>query len=160
MAIRYSDQEIALLIQERKPLPADWRARLRIKTKLGHREQHLDLVGDARNEFRLILRQNSINPIAFSIILAVQVPESSQLFRLRRCNGKSHQHTNRIEGDTFYDFHIHIATERYQEVGPREDFYAEPTDRYSDFYGALHCMIEDAGLEIPGGSQGELFEEG
>jgi hypothetical protein len=29
---------------------------------------------------------------------------------LRRCNGKSHEHTNIIESDKFYDFHIHTAT--------------------------------------------------
>jgi len=35
----------------------------------------------------------------------------TQVFSLRRYNGKSHQHTNRLdENQPFYDFHIHQAT--------------------------------------------------
>ena len=59
----------------------------------------------------------------------------------------------------FYDFHIHVATERYQEFGTREDAYAEPTDRYGDFHGALRCLIDDGNLEIPQEPQSDLFEE-
>ncbi len=120
----------------------------------------MDLAGDTGGEFRLILRQNKINPLDFSIILAVRVPGSNQIFRLRRYNGKGHEHTNHIEDVTFYDFHIHVATERYQDIGTREDAYAEPTDRYGDFHGALRCLIDDANLEVPPESQGDLFKEG
>ena len=157
MAVTYLDQEIESLIQERKPAPSDWRNRIRLKPKRGHDEQHLDLASDTGGEFRLILRQNKINPLDFSIILAVRVPGSNQIFRLRRYNGKSHEHTNHIEDVTFYDFHIHVATERYQDIGTREDAYAEPTDRYGDFHGALRCLIDDANLEVPPESQGDLF---
>lgn len=41
----------------------------------------------------------------------------------------------------------------------REDSYAELTDRYSDFQGALRCLIEDANLTVPPESQGNLFAE-
>jgi len=34
-----------------------------------------------------------------------------------------------------------MATERYQEIGNREDAYAEPTGRYSDICGALQCLL-------------------
>ena len=102
-----------------------------LRPKRGHRENHLDLYWRQRNQFRLILRQSIANPLDFSVILAVRVPQSSRLFRLRRNNGRSHEHTNSVEGDTFYDYHIHTATERYQEVGS-QDAYAEATDRYSD----------------------------
>ena len=156
MAVTYSDREIASLVQERKPLPTN---QISLRTKRGHEEQHLDLVGETGNKFRLILRQNSINPLDFSIILAVQIPQSNQLFRLRRYNGKSHAHTNRIENETFYDFHIHFATDRYQQIGAREDTYATPTDRYADFHGALCCLIADANFEVPPEPQGDLFEE-
>jgi len=159
MAKTYSDSEIALLMQERKPLPNDWRSHLQLRSKRGHRERDLELRGDKGNEFRLILRQNKINPLDFSIILAVRVPGSNRLFRLRRYNGKSHEHTNHIEGETFYDFHIHMATERYQELGTREDAYAERTDRFGDFHGALRCLIEDANLVVPPEAQGRPFEE-
>lgn len=99
------------------------------------------------------------SPIDFSVILAVRVPGSNQLFRLRRYNGKSQEHSNRIEGVKFYDFHIHVATERYQELGTREDAYADPTDRYGDYQGALRCLIADANLEVPPDLQVDLFEE-
>jgi hypothetical protein len=159
MAGTYSDNEIVALVQERKPLPADWRSRLSLRPKRGHQERDLELNGDRNSEFRLILRQNKINQLDFSIILAVRVPGSNQIFRLRRYNGKSHEHTNHIEDVTFYDFHIHMATERYQEIGPREDSYAEPTDRYGDFHGALRCLIEDANLDMPPETQADLFAE-
>jgi len=117
------------------------------------------MIGSAESQFRFILRQNDINSFDFSVILAVRIPGSNQLFRLRRYNGKSHEHTNHIEGDTFYDFHIHMATERYQEIGTREDAYAEPTDRYADYHEALRCLIEDVNVEIPPDAQQSLFEE-
>jgi hypothetical protein len=158
MAATYSDQEITRLLQERKPLPADWRNRVQLRPKRGHDERDLDLMGDAGSEFRLILRRNKINPLDFSIVLAVRAPQSNLLFRLRRYNGKSHEHTNHIEGETFYDFHIHMATERYQEIGTREDAFAKPTDRYGDFQAALQCLIQDAGVDVPPEAQRRLFE--
>lgn len=84
----------------------------------------------------------------FSLILAWRAKDSNQLFRLRRYNGRSHEHTNIIENQTFYDFHIHQATERYQMSGFREDAFAQPTNRYADLSGALCCMIEDCALEL------------
>ena len=158
MAIVYADNEIALLTEERKSLADDWRARLlRLQPKRGHREGALELTGDAGNEFRVILRQNAINPLDFSVILAVRVPQSNRLFRLRRYNGKAHQHKNHIENETFYDFHIHMATERYQELGTREDAYAEVTDRYGDYHGAVNCLIADANCIAPLNNQMSLF---
>lgn len=159
MARTYSDQEIAALVQERKPLPGDWRKRIRLRPKRGHDERDLALTGDAGSEFRLILRQNKLNPLDFSIILAVRVPQSNQIFRLRRYNGKSHEHTNHIEDETIYGFHIHMATERYQEIGTREDAYAELTDRYGDFHGALRCLIAHSNIEVPPDEQDRLFDE-
>ena len=157
MAITYSDHEIESLIGERKILPDDWYGRTRLRPKRGHLERYLDVAGAATGHFRLIFRKSRENPWDFSVILAVRVPQSNRLFRLRRYNGKSHEHTNHIEGVTFYDFHIHFATERYQEVGAREDTFAEPTDRYSDIEGALECLIADAKFEMPPDSQRVLF---
>ena len=119
MPADFSDAEIARLISEPKQLPSDWRTRLNMRPKRGHKEQQLDLAGESGSEFRIILRQNNVNPLDFSAILAVRIPQSNRFFRLLRYNGKSHQHTNQIEGDTFYDFHIHAATQRYQDIGER-----------------------------------------
>ena len=145
MAVIYSDQEIESLIRERKPLPSDWRSRSRLQPRRGHNERHLELTGDTGSEFRLILRQSTVNQFDFSIILAVRVPQSNQLFRLRRCNGRSHEHTNHIEGVTFYNFHIHFATERYQALGAREDAYGRanrPLRRLSRCPAVPDCRCE------------------
>lgn len=159
MSARYSDAEIACLISEAKPLPANFRARLQLREKRGHRERELDLTGSHGSQFRLILRQSDFNAMDFSIILAVSPANSNQLFRLRRYNGKSHEHTNHLEHVTFYDFHIHYATERYQDSGAREDAYAEPTNRYADFHEALSCMLTDCNFEAPQVPQQDLFGE-
>ena len=158
MAVRYTDDEIDALVEERKPLPADWRSRIRMKAKRSHDEQHVDFRGEAGTEFRLILRQSRVNRLDFSIVLAVRVEQSTRVFRLRRYNGKSHEHTNQIENEKFYDFHIHFATERYQELGAREDAYARPTGRYGTFRDALGCLFEDANCDVPLEAQGELVD--
>ncbi len=153
MAVTFTDQEIVTLMDERKTLPTNWPAQVNLRSKLGHKECSINIEGESGSAFRLILRQNRIIWADFSIILALLIPQSNQMFRLRRCNGKSHPHTNHIEGDFFYDFHIHMATERYQSMGSREDTFAEVTTEYSDFSGALHCMLKDGNFVFPPGSQ-------
>ena len=61
MAVIYTDSQVDALAQERKPLPANWKDRARMKAKRGHDEQHLDLTGDAGTGFRLIFRQSKLN---------------------------------------------------------------------------------------------------
>ncbi|MGO9060397.1 MAG: hypothetical protein ACLQU2_23895 [Candidatus Binataceae bacterium] len=90
------------------------------------------------------------------MILAYLPENVTGLFRLRRYNGKSHEHTNQIEKNTFYGYHIHTATERYQELGMDEDGFAQPTARFSDLSGALNCMIEDCGFDLPPEQQFKL----
>jgi hypothetical protein len=159
MSARYSDADIARFLGERKPLSRDFRTQIRLREKRGHKEQELDIQGAGGNQFRLILRQSSYNALDFSIILAHCPTGTTQLFRLRRYNGKSHEHTNTIESASFYDFHIHTATERYQELGTREDAYAEPSRRFSDFHSAVNCMLSDCTLELPEDPQQKLFGE-
>ncbi len=159
MAAIFSDQDISRMIRERKPLPDDYRTRIQTRPKLGHKERELDIKGADGGEYRLILRQSIFNALDFSIVLAYRPPKSNQLFGLQRYNGKSHEHTNAIEGETFYDFHIHQATERYQEIGANEDTYAKPTNRFADFQQAITCMLKDCGFEMPLDAQGSLFEE-
>ena len=156
MPVVLSDSEIAALVQEKKRLPADYRQRLKLKSKPGHKERELDIRGENGSDFRLVLRQSSLNHLDFSVILAYVPPNSNQSFRLCRYNGKSHEHTNKIEGKTFYDFHVHRATERYQATGIREDGFAQPTAHYADFESAVACMIKDCGFELPPNDQGQL----
>lgn len=158
MADRYADDEIAELLAEPKPLPKNWHSLLRLKPKHGHREAELTVQGDAGNVFRLIIRQSNFNVLDFSVILAYCPANSTQLFRLRRYNGR-HEHTNQIEAERFHAFHIHEATERYQELGAKEEAYAQPTDRFSDIHGALECLFEDCMFVTPGDTQGLLFPD-
>jgi len=158
MATNLTDAEIVALIAEAKPLPDDYRSRVQTRPKRGHRERELEIDGANGSKFRLILRQSSFNPLDFSVILAWVPPQSSTTFRLCRYNGKSHEHSNTLDSRRFYDFHVHRATERYQQSGLREDSFAEPTTRYQDFAGALRCLIQECGFQLPANNQPGLFE--
>jgi hypothetical protein len=157
MTVRYSDADIQGFIEEPKELPGDYLSLIRLRPKRGHREASLKVAGDRGSDFRLILRQSALNVLDLSVILAVLPPDTNQPFRLRRYNGKSHRHTNKIERATFYGFHIHYATERYQEFSGVEDQYAEPADSFSDLYSALTRLIDECGFVPPPGSQRNLF---
>ncbi len=158
MAVTLSQVEIAALIAEAKQLPDDYVQRVQTKPKRGHRERELELVGIAGSEFRLILRESLINRLDFSVILAWLPPQSTSHFRLCRYNGKSHEHTNMLESQKFYEFHVHHATERYQQSGLREDSFAEPTIRYQSLSGALECLIQDCHFLMPASHQPGLFD--
>lgn len=94
----------------------------------------------------------------FSAILRVYARESNQTMNLRRYNG-DHEHTNRLERETFRGYHVHVATLRYQEAGLDAETYAVPTDRYSNPFEALNCLIEDCNITEPSSAQPSLFEE-
>lgn len=159
MAALFTDQEIDDMLAEAKPLPSGWRGGLVLKDRRGHKVGELPVQGANGKEYRLILRQNRHNPLDFSVILGVMPANSNQLFRLRRNNGKSHEHKNRLEGDRFYDFHIHAATQRYQENGQREDAYAFPTAEYQDFHGAKRSLLSACGFVKPDDDQASLLGE-
>jgi hypothetical protein len=152
-----SDLVIAQLVAEPKNLPPNWRSRLSLRAKPGHREAQLEFTGDAGSIFRLILRQAIPNPLAFSAIIGYLHPGTSQIFRLRRYNGKYHEHSNKLENQRFYDFHIHYATERYQLLGAAEDAFAEPTDRFVDLQAAVNCLAADCLLHSAPTDQLGLF---
>lgn len=156
MAVFLADNEIDALISEAKPLEPGYGSKLQLKVKLGHKEREMTILG-ATGDFKIILRQSLLNQFDFSAILGFTPKNSSLVFRLRRYNGKSHEHTNKLERETFYDFHIHYATERYQQSGLREDAYAVATSRYADLQGALDCLFVDCGLALPSGEQQLLF---
>lgn len=140
-----TDSDIAGLLSEPKPtvpiqevVPA--------RPKRGHLETQLRIDGDAGSTFRLIARQSRFDAFDFSVILAYEMPDTSRLFRLRRHNGLSHEHLNKIEGDRFFDYHVHVATERYQLAAFDEDAFAVPTDAYVDLHGAIRHMLDEAGF--------------
>lgn len=139
------DSEIKSLLEEDKPLPDNWRVTIKLRRKRGHYERQLNVTGEDGTKFHLIVRKSMRNEFDFSVILAAQLPNSNRIFRLRRYNGLSHEHTNRIEHEVFYDFHIHYATQRYQELGMNEDSYAARTDRYEN-YGGLSAAQSKMGI--------------
>ena len=138
-------------------MPKNYRSSIRLSVKRGHKESAIDVMGNNGNQFRLIFRQGSSNTLDFSVILAFCPKETNQIFRLRRYNGKSHEHTNKIEGNTFYGFHIHTATERYQELGSAPDTFAEICNEFSCFESAVQCLLLDCALQPPKDDQLELF---
>lgn len=148
------DAMISNLIGE--PKPAVHIARLVPRQrKRGHLETQMSFSGGHGSTFRLVTRQLVRDPNDFSVILGYEVPGSSRLFRLRRHNGLSHRHTNKLEGVGFFDWHVHLATERYQLAGFDEEGFAEPTDQYVDLQGALQHMLDIAAFAPP--AQGTLL---
>lgn len=104
--------------------------------------------------FIIKVRLSIENPHDFSVILAYTPPKSTKLFLLRRYNGRSHEHKNKLEKEAvFYDYYIHTATERYQREGTREEYYAEISEKYSTPREALNCLIADCNVELPANSQ-------
>lgn len=162
-----TDDEIDSLVAESKPLPKHWTTRLRPHTKSNrqHAERDLEIQGEAENKFRIIMRQNAINPLDFSIILTFKDKDGSE-FVLRRYNGKhASQHTNRLEkarrepNSSFRNtFHIHKATQRYQEEGLPIDGYAEKTTDYASFDTALQAFVRSNGIVLPEDDQLSLFD--
>jgi len=157
MPILLDDTAIQELISEEKVLRVRINVLMQLKTRSGHSGNEIELTGSKGNSFRLMLRRSNINSMDFSVILGVYLVKTNELFRLRRYNGKSHVHGNRIEGNSFYDFHIHEATERYQVIGAREDTFAQVTNRYTDLLTATRCLLDDCNFSFPEKNQLNLF---
>lgn len=77
MAVTYTDAEIAALIAEPKPI---FMNQWRVTHKRSHREESMDIQGDAGNEFRIIRRTNKVDELDFSIILGAILPRTRQIF--------------------------------------------------------------------------------
>ncbi|HXO42343.1 MAG TPA: hypothetical protein VN999_12895 [Thermoanaerobaculia bacterium] len=143
-----TDREIQELIAEPKQLPTDF-GLVALKTRRGSRFAGIDFATTAGNKYFIFLRQSLYNPLAFSAGLGYHL--STRDFRLKRYNGKFHEHTNPLEHETFYDFHIHMATERYQLRGNREDCYAERAgQRFGSLKDAFYCLMDDCNVVLPG----------
>jgi|WetSurMetagenome_2_1015567.scaffolds.fasta_scaffold137944_2 hypothetical protein len=134
-----TDNQIKQYLSEKKILPKDFKPIL--KEKNGHNHFEEEILGEAGNTFKIIIRQAKQNPLDFSIILGVLI--GGKVFRLRRYNGDSHTHPNRIENTELEGFHIHMATQRYQEKGFREETYAEKSTKYNDLTSALAAMVKE-----------------
>ena len=154
-----TDKEIERLIAETKPLPKDYRSLLKAKPKrnFSHEEGHLEVETPTGSRYKIILRRSLVNMLDFSIILTCFHKSSGKWLRLVRYNGKHSEHTNMIERNKFYDFHIHRATERYQTAGFPIDGYAEICREYSDYRSALSLFLQDLNFQTPHSDQMEFF---
>lgn len=165
-----NDREITDLISEPKVVPDNWFSRLDAKDKAHyqHKEKEIDVEGSNGNLFRVIIRENKLNVLDFSIILTLRERDSNVEYNLLRYNGKHpSKHTNKWEKEkgvsdhTFGpSFHIHKATQRYQESGYKIDGYAEVTTLYSDFHSALNQFLLECNFKREDEGQPSLFEGG
>lgn len=158
MSYYFTDGEINQLILEKKYYNGRINDFFDFKESDGHKKASVEILRSDGSMFIIKLRQN-INAINdFSAIFAYHAKGSNKDFKLRRYNGKSHEHSNNLENKRFYNFHIHYATQRYQDAGCKEEKYAEETDRYSDCRGALKCLLKDCNIGIRTDGQTSLFD--
>lgn len=153
-----TDTEISSLLARRKVLPSNWRSKLHKRSKPtdGHTRNEI-VIKDNKEIFSIKSRQNSNNPLDFSIIF-VYTNSNNNKYIILRCNCiHPSEHTNRWEklhglsNHTFPpDFHIHKATQRYQEEELRIEGYAEPTENYSDYHTAFDHFMKISGFDDPG----------
>ena len=150
-----TDIEIEQLLIERKQMTISISELFEdLKDKRGHKGAEHFIPRADGSSFAIKVRLSNENPLDFSAILGYSPPNSNKLFLLRRYNGKSHEHRNKLEKEiAFYDFHIHTATERYQREGTKEEYFAVITDRYSTVHEALNCLISDCNVVLPPNSQ-------
>ena len=155
MEVFLTDKEIQDLLNEKKQITvAPDELFLNMKEKRGHKGSEQLIQRPDGSSFIIKVRISNENSLDFSAILGYNPPKSTKLFLLRRYNGKSHEHKNKLESENvFYDFHIHTATERYQSEGTKEEYFAEITDRYSTVQEALNCLITDCNVALPLNSQ-------
>lgn len=140
------DCVIEELLLEGKPLPTNYITRLktRLKKKMKFEGRELEILGDQGELFEIRLRKSTIDPMDFSVILRYYHEPEQKWKILSRYNGKSHPHSNPLERErSFRDYHIHKATERYQESGYRIEHYAERTTKYNSFEEAIFEFLKD-----------------
>lgn len=163
-----SDNEINDFLKEKKLLPESWKSQLQLKPKSSyqHEEGSFVVKGESGNDFKVIMRRNKINTFDFSIILIFRDSDGRE-YKLVRCNGKhASEHTNKWEKEQGYPeyklspgFHIHLATQRYQEAGYPIDDFAEITNAYHDFNSALNYFLREYNFKNIDNSQTDLFGE-
>jgi hypothetical protein len=153
------DAEIAELLAEVKRIPSQWRALLKpkVKSNTKYGQNEFSFKGHAGHSFALSIRTANDNLLDFSIILAFS--DGGHEYNLIRHNGKhKSDHTNIIEHRLGLPdsrlrnvFHIHHATQRYQEQDLQIEGFAQPTTLYSDVEGAIELMVSRYGfiVEVP-----------
>lgn len=145
-----TDSEIDQLVHEPKDIPLGLSPQPKgMNERNGHLRKDYTIECSSGNRFVVKIRQSCVNPLNFSVILGYVLPGSYTVFRLRRYNGKSHYHRNVLEGDGFYDFHVHTATQRYQMPGFDADHVAERTGSFWNLQSAIERLLSECGFGSP-----------
>lgn len=152
MSATLTDSFIEELLKEKKSLPKDYLKKLKTRKKSGssHEQKELEIIGSKGHKFVISIRKNKIDITDFSIILRYK-DDSGISYNILRYNGK-HPHTNHIEKVKINGYHIHKATQRYQENGFRIESYAEITTKYSSYQDALSAFLADLNFKQANGS--------
>ena len=111
-----------------------------------YKQSELTVTGDGGSEYKVAVRKNLIDTLDFSVLLLYLPKDGGRPFVLRRYNGK-HFHKNILEGTELHGFHVHTATERYQEAGLKPDGYAEASEEYASVNQAIECLFRDANFQ-------------
>lgn len=150
-----TDTQIDALVHEPKRLNRSSRAILHsMEAKKGremlHEQASIVFPRNAdEGKWRIYLRLSKKNSLDFSCGIGFIPAGRKSDFTIRRYNGKSHEHTNWLDGVApFYGFHIHRATEQYQQSSYADDHYAEPTELYTDFYGAFKTLLSECNVTV------------
>jgi hypothetical protein len=154
------DVEIEDLIKKPKYFFLEDLNRAKFRTQDSHRKKEIHLrCNNSSGQFYLFWRQNTIDPLDFSVGLSYNFPDSNIKINLIRCNGNGHIHKNKLEGTKFDgEFHIHKATERYQLLGLKAENYAEKSTEFADMEGAYKYICRIAHIEEKREGMMSLYE--
>lgn len=102
-------------------------------------------------------RQHARYPTNFTV--GVIYRTAGHTYRLLRANGlHPGGHVNHLEGTSFgTSFHVHRASERYQQAGFDIDGYAEQSDEFTSFEQAFSFVERVASLRAPSGDESRLL---
>lgn len=156
--VRLSESQVEAYMAEEKTLPTGFYDQVEnLLPRRSSMQRVITTQSESGREFYLTIRRSRFNEKDFMIGIGVSLPPITRPFILRRYDGPASSHRNMIERNFFHGAHIHMATERYQARGMKEESYAEPTERFTTFSDAMRCAIEDGNFVIPPGVQERLF---
>ena len=109
--------------------------------------------------------KNSGRPPKYSVHMRYYLAGQTQFITLLRCNSPHGPHPNKIEKKNKTGVqlipqgkcHIHMLTERYQNVPGKELGYAEETNAYNCFDSAVEHVCYSYGFYIRGDSYSSRF---
>jgi len=160
----FTDAEIDALVREPKFSGHSVDSILRsMSAKTGKEKLHMQTSitfarSNGTDKWLIYLRSSTKKPLDFSCGIEFISARMQAKLTIRRYNGKSHEHTNKLENmDPFYDFHIHQATERYQRSHHDDDTFAMPTNLYVDFPGAFKTLLSECHVVVTADKQENVF---